>query len=106
MAYGHVFLITHPVQGHINPPLQFASRHLGIHVTTLHGHRRMLSTGGGHPTSGLTFVPFSDGHGDEGYKPGDNPRKYLQVMKSLGSKTLEDIVATATDDGCPTTQSP
>lgn len=108
MESRHVLLVTYPAQGHINPSLQFAKRliRLGIpvtFVTTEHAHRRMLSAGGGRPTSGLNFAPFSDGHGDEGYKPGGDAEKYLREMRMQGFRALRDTIAAAAGNGRPVT---
>ncbi|KAL3619939.1 hypothetical protein CASFOL_034851 [Castilleja foliolosa] len=104
----HVLLVTFPAQGHINPSLQFAKRliDMGINVTfatSVYAQRRMAKTTAAPPPNGLTFASFSDGY-DDGFKLNtDDATKYMTEIKSQGSKALNDIITTASDQGRPVT---
>ncbi|KAL6342476.1 hypothetical protein AAG906_011166 [Vitis piasezkii] len=104
MEQHHFLIISHPMQGHINPALQFAKRLIrtGAHVTfavSISAHRRMPR---GPALPGLTLVPFSDGY-DDGFKLEDHPQHYLSEIKRCGSETLRRITAISADQGRPVT---
>jgi hypothetical protein len=104
MVHRHFLVVTHPVQGHINPGLQFAKRlvRLGAHVTfatSVSEHRRMTKT----PTSdGLSFATFSDGY-DDGVRPSDDAADYLSELKRCGSGTLTQLIVSSANEGRPFT---
>ncbi|KAL2332624.1 hypothetical protein Fmac_013837 [Flemingia macrophylla] len=106
MSQHRFLLIAYPLQGHINPALQFAKRlaSTGAHVTfatTLYFHRRMLNKS---TTPGLSFATFSDGY-DDGYKAADDSDivSYIYQLKRRGSEWLRNTVAAAKNDGQPFT---
>ncbi|XP_047975762.1 UDP-glycosyltransferase 75C1-like [Salvia hispanica] len=101
MEQRHVLLVTFPVQGHVNPSLQFAKNliKMGIHVTfatSISARRRAADT------KGLTFLAFSDGF-DDGFKLGDDTNKFKETMRKNGSKALRDAIAAAAEEGRPVT---
>ncbi|KAJ7979159.1 Glycosyltransferase [Quillaja saponaria] len=100
----HFLLITFPIQGHINPGLQFAKRLIstGAHVTfvtTVFAEKRM---GKKQMPDGLFLTTFSDGY-DDGYTDGDNIGKYLSELKKRGTKTVTDLILSAAKQGRPFT---
>ncbi|RVW21025.1 Crocetin glucosyltransferase, chloroplastic [Vitis vinifera] len=104
MGQHHFLIISLPLQGHINPALQFAKRLIrtGAHVTfavSVSAHRRMPK---GPTLPGLTLVPFSDGY-DDGIKLEDHAQHYLSEIKRCGSETLRRITAINADQGRPVT---
>jgi len=107
MAQNHHFLtITYPIQGHINPALQFAKRliSLGAQVTfatTIHLYSRLVNK----PTiSGLSFATFSDGY-DDGHKSNTDADvvTYMSELKRRSSEFLTDIILSAKREGRPFT---
>ncbi|KAL2332625.1 hypothetical protein Fmac_013838 [Flemingia macrophylla] len=106
MAHHRFLLITYPIQGDINPAIQFAKRlaSTGAHVTfatTLYFHRRMLNK----PTTpGLSFATFSDGY-DDGRNATDDSDivSYIYQLKRRGSEWLRNTIAAAKNDGQPFT---
>nr|ABQ02258.1 O-glucosyltransferase 3 [Vitis labrusca] len=105
MGQHHFLIISHPLQGHINPALQLAKRLIrtGAHVTfavSVSAHCRMPKD----PTlPGLTLVPFSDGY-DDGLKySNDHAQHYMSEIKRCGSETLRRITAMSADQGRPVT---
>ncbi|CAL5203642.1 unnamed protein product [Lathyrus oleraceus] len=107
----HRFLIiTYPIQGHINPALQFAKRltTLGARVTfvtTIYLHSRLVDK----PTTpGLSFATFSDGY-DDGYEDGHlikndtNILSYVSELTRRGSTFLKNIILSAKEENHPFT---
>ncbi|KAL9347707.1 hypothetical protein Peur_059073 [Populus x canadensis] len=100
----HFLLVTLPLQGHINPSLQFAKRLtlIGARVTlatALSAQRRMLKT---LFPDGLSFVTFSDGY-DDGLKPEDDRVHYMSELKRRGSQTLNELILDSAKEGKPIT---
>ncbi|XP_062164979.1 phloretin 4'-O-glucosyltransferase-like [Alnus glutinosa] len=104
MARPHFLLVTFPIQGHINPGLQFAKRliRFGAHVTfvtTVAARRRMSKI----PAPGnLSFTTFSDGY-DDGIKPGDDVGHFMSEIKRCGSQALTELVVSTANEGRPFT---
>jgi len=100
----HFLLVTLPLQGHINPSLQFAKRLtlIGARVTlatALSAQRRMSKT---LFPDGLSFVTFSDGY-DDGLKPEDDRVHYVSELKRRGSQTLNELIVDSAKEGKPIT---
>ncbi|KAJ8449682.1 hypothetical protein Cgig2_001338 [Carnegiea gigantea] len=103
----HFLLVTYPVQGHINPALQFAKRLLraGARVTfstTVSAYRKMEK--GNSIPKGVTFTTFSDGY-DDGYRrnvDGDG-QTYLSVFRQRGSESLRELLKKSAAEGNPVT---
>ncbi|KAJ6973172.1 crocetin glucosyltransferase [Populus alba x Populus x berolinensis] len=100
----HFLLVTLPLQGHINPSLQFAKRLtlIGARVTlatSLSAQRRMSKT---LFPDGLSFVTFSDGY-DDGLKPEDDRVHYMSELKRRGSQTLNELIVDSAEEGKPIT---
>jgi UDP:flavonoid glycosyltransferase YjiC (YdhE family) len=104
MVRPHFLLVTYPIQGHINPGLQFAKRliRLGAHVTfvtSVAASRRMAQTP---DLDGLSFSTYSDGY-DDGFKDGDDASNYMSDIKRRGSQALTDLVVSSANEGRPFT---
>ncbi|XP_027336859.1 crocetin glucosyltransferase, chloroplastic-like [Abrus precatorius] len=106
MVHHRFLLVTYPIQGHINPTIQFAKRlvAIGVHVTfviSFNLYRRMLNK----PTiHGLSFAPFSDGY-DDGYNSSDDfdVMNYMLELKRRGAEFLRNTIAAAAEEGHPFT---
>ncbi|KAJ4958777.1 hypothetical protein NE237_025888 [Protea cynaroides] len=107
MEHHHHFLVlAYPLQGHINPALQFAKHVLltGARVTfvtsfSAYSHRENTSSA----PPGLTFAPFSDGH-DAVIKINDpDPYNHVSEIKRIGSKFTTDLIANLAKEGRPIT---
>jgi hypothetical protein len=106
MAQQNFLIVTYPIQGHINPALQFAKRviNLGAHVTfatTIYLHSRLVNK----PTiPGLSFAAFSDGY-DEGYIPKDDADIvfYISEHQRRCSEFLRNIIHSAKQENHPFT---
>ncbi|KAE8723825.1 UDP-glycosyltransferase 75D1 [Hibiscus syriacus] len=104
MAQPQFVLVTIPIQGHINPALQFAKRLIrtGVRVTfvtTISAIRRMTKVPA---AQGLSFSPFSDGY-DYGVKPGDDPVIYLTEFRRRSKEALSDLIITNENEAKPVT---
>ncbi|CAJ2668140.1 unnamed protein product [Trifolium pratense] len=106
MAQHNFLIIAYPIQGHINPALQFAKRviNLGAHVTfatTISLHRRLVNKPN---IPGLSFAAFSDGY-DDGYIPKDDADIvfYISEIKHRGSEFLKNIIVSAKKENHPFT---
>ncbi|KAK7387604.1 hypothetical protein VNO78_28519 [Psophocarpus tetragonolobus] len=106
MVQQRFLLITYPIQGHINPSIQFAKRvaAMGVHVTfatSVFVQRRMLNK----PTiPGLSFATFSDGF-DDGYKTTEDSDivSYMSELERRGSESLRNMIIAAKNEGEPFT---
>ncbi|XP_057752237.1 phloretin 4'-O-glucosyltransferase-like [Arachis stenosperma] len=103
----HFLVVPYPVQGHINPALQFSKRLLsfGANVTlltTLYMHRRMSSTNSS--TFGLSILPFSDGH-DAGFTASASSEYslYFSELRRRGTDFVTDLILSNAKQGHPFT---
>jgi len=102
----HFLIITYPIQGHINPALQFAKRliSLGAKVTfaiTTHLYSRLINK----PTiPGLSFATFSDGYDDGQKSFGDEDIvSYMSEFTRRGSEFLTNIILSSKQENHPIT---
>ncbi|XVF29352.1 hypothetical protein REPUB_Repub15cG0113300 [Reevesia pubescens] len=100
----HFLLVAFPVQGHINPTLQFAKRLIRIgarvtFITSVSARRRMTKVPA---AQGLSFLTFSDGY-DDGIKPGDDRDHYMTEFKRRGIETLTGLIVSSDNEGKPIT---
>ncbi|KAJ4783156.1 Glycosyltransferase [Rhynchospora pubera] len=96
----HALILPYPSQGHINPLLQFAKRlaHHGLR-STLAVTRSVL--GSTEPETGPVHIAvISDGF-DEGIIDISSVTEYLDKLKSVGSKTLGQLMQTESSAGRP-----
>ncbi|KAB1202463.1 UDP-glycosyltransferase 74F2 [Morella rubra] len=96
---GHVIVLTYPAQGHINPLLQFAKRlaSKGLKATLATTHYTVESIN----SATVGVEPISDGYDEGGFKQAPSVEAYLESFKSVGSKTLADLVSKFNDSGSP-----
>lgn len=105
MSHSHVLLVTFPVQGHMNPAIQFAKRlvRLRVHVTlatSVYLHRRIFSK---KSVNGFSVAAFSDGY-DDGFNPNEmDPEHYLSELRRCGSESLTNLIVSNAKEGRPFT---
>lgn len=95
----HVLVLTYPAQGHINPLLQFAKRLASKRVkatlaTTYYTVKSIHAT-----TVGVE--PISDGFDEGGFKQAPSVKAYLESFKTVGSRTLAEIILKYKDSESP-----
>ncbi|XP_043700255.1 UDP-glycosyltransferase 74F2-like [Telopea speciosissima] len=89
----HVLVVPYPLQGHINPVLQFSKRLLikgGIKVTlavTTSFFKKSIQA----QTGPIRIETFSDGY-DDGFQNEDSLEDYFESLKKVGSKTLTQLI--------------
>ncbi|ONI08439.1 hypothetical protein PRUPE_5G178200 [Prunus persica] len=96
---GHVIVLTYPAQGHINPLLQFAKRlaSKGLKATLATTHYTVKSI---HETS-VGVEPISDGYDESGFKQAPSVEAYLDSFKTVGSRTLSELILKFSASGSP-----
>ncbi|CAL5362086.1 unnamed protein product [Camellia sinensis] len=97
----HVIVLTYPAQGHINPLLQFAKRLASkdLKATLATTHYTVPSI----HTKAISIEPISDGYDQSGYNQAPNLPTYLDSFKTVGSKTLSDLIFKYKDSDSPVT---
>ncbi|CAK9177315.1 unnamed protein product [Ilex paraguariensis] len=87
---GHVLVLTYPAQGHINPLLQFAKRlaSKGLKATFATTHYTVNSI----HADGVDVRPISDGYDDGGFKHAPSVEAYLESFKTVGSRTVTELI--------------
>ncbi|KAI5562561.1 hypothetical protein BDE02_15G061500 [Populus trichocarpa] len=95
----HVIVLTYPAQGHINPLLQFAKRlaSKGLKATLATTYYTVNSIDA--PTVGVE--PISDGFDEGGFKQASSLDVYLESFKTVGSRTLTELVFKFKASGSP-----
>ncbi|XP_071730748.1 UDP-glycosyltransferase 74G1-like [Rutidosis leptorrhynchoides] len=98
----HVFLFPFPVQGHLNPIIQFGKRlsSKGVKttlITTKYISKSILS----HNTTSnsIEIEAISDGFDEGGYASADSPETYLKIFQEVGSKSLGDMIKKLQSEG-------
>ena len=95
----HCLLLPYPVQGHLNPMLQFAKRlqHEGTKITL--ATTKSLFKTVNEVSGSISVKAISDGY-DEGAN-GIAPEIYLLKFQKVGSETLTELVLKLQDSGRP-----
>ncbi|GMJ01772.1 UDP-GLUCOSE TRANSFERASE 1, UDP-glucosyltransferase 75B1 [Hibiscus trionum] len=104
MPQPHFLLVSYPVQGHINPSLQFAKYliRIGVRVaftTSMSAVRRMTKVPA---AQGLSFLPFFDGN-DDGTKSRDEKDQSTSEFRHRGKEAISDFIITSENQGKPIT---
>ncbi|OAY32932.1 UDP-glycosyltransferase 74G1 [Manihot esculenta] len=103
MGYkAHALILPYPLQGHINPMLQFSKRLVakGVKATlaaTIFTNKSMHSD----PTGSVDIETISDGFDDGGLAQAESTELYLSTLESVGAQTLADLINKLRDLGRP-----
>ncbi|KAH7576544.1 hypothetical protein JRO89_XS01G0104600 [Xanthoceras sorbifolium] len=100
----HVLIIPYPIQGHINPMLQFAKRLASKGVkttlaTTIYLSKSMHTD----PASSIAIETISDGYDEGGFLQAESPEAYLASLKFVGSETMAMLIKKFDSVGQPVT---
>ncbi|KAH7657313.1 Crocetin glucosyltransferase protein [Dioscorea alata] len=110
----HFLFITYPMQSHINPALHLA-KHLATTTgatvtfsTTIFAHRRMFSStpnsDKGFNDGLITYLPFSDGYDEEGYKRATmDPKEYFSLFGTNSKRNVSILLNDLATGGRPVT---
>lgn len=89
----HVLVLPFPVQGHINPMLQFCKRLASKGLKTTFVNTLFISSNTQPSASSLiSTATISDGHDGCGFTVAGDPGSYLARFRSVGSETLSDLI--------------
>ncbi|KAG7573269.1 UDP-glucuronosyl/UDP-glucosyltransferase [Arabidopsis suecica] len=98
-AKANVLVFSFPIQGHINPLLQFSKRLLSKNVTvtfltTSSTHNSILrrAIAGGATALPLSFVPIDDGF-EEGHPSTDTSPEYFAKFQENVSRSLSELIS-------------
>ncbi|XWS60681.1 hypothetical protein CRYUN_Cryun07bG0057000 [Craigia yunnanensis] len=96
---GHVLVVIYPAQGHINPLIQFAKRlaSKGVKVTLATTPYTIKSI----HVNTISIEPISDGFDEGGFKQAPCLEAYLESFKTVGSKTLAELIVKFNNSGTP-----
>ncbi|XP_034228297.1 UDP-glycosyltransferase 74E2-like [Prunus dulcis] len=106
----HCLVLFYPIQGHINPMLQFSKRlqHKGVKVTlvtTQSVHKAMHGDGGGKSPSSFSSIALetiSDGFdGEGGSSQAESIQAYWDRFREIGSQTLAELIDKLSASGHP-----
>ncbi|KAL2544536.1 UDP-glycosyltransferase 74F2 [Forsythia ovata] len=90
---GHCLILSYPIQGHINPMLQFAKRlrHKGVKITSvvIKFFRKTMQEFSG--SSNISLEAISDGF-DGGRAEAESSEAYLAQFRLVGIETLSELV--------------
>lgn len=88
----HCLIFPYPIQGHINPMLQFSKRllHKKIRITLVVTKHLAKTTPFSSDTISLETI--SDGYDDDGPSPDLSPEIYLARFQEFGSITLKEVI--------------
>lgn len=88
----HCLVLPYPLQGHINPLLQFSKRlqHKGIKITLALTHFTAKTLHG--ETGSITVDTVSDGYDSGGCSESESIEAYLTRFKLVGSETLALLI--------------
>ncbi|XVE57084.1 hypothetical protein DITRI_Ditri04bG0063600 [Diplodiscus trichospermus] len=95
----HVLVVTYPAQGHINPLIQFAKRlaSKGVEVTLATTPYTIKCI----HVNTIAIEPISDGFDEGGFKQAPNLEAYLESFKTVGSRTLAELIVKFNNSGTP-----
>ncbi|KAL3360458.1 hypothetical protein AABB24_013732 [Solanum stoloniferum] len=97
----HCLILPFPVQGHINPMLQFSKRLQSKRVKiTIALTKSFLKNMKELPTS-ISIEAISDGYDDGGLHQAGTFVAYITRFKEVGSDTLSQLIQKLANSGCP-----
>ncbi|XP_055819925.1 UDP-glycosyltransferase 74G1-like [Solanum dulcamara] len=97
----HCLILAYPLQGHINPMLQFSKRlqSKGVKIT-IALTKSFLKNMKELPTS-VSTEAISDGYDEGGIDQAGSYVSYIKRFKEVGSDTLSHLIQKLTNCGCP-----
>ncbi|KAL3329684.1 hypothetical protein AABB24_033838 [Solanum stoloniferum] len=97
----HCLILPYPVQGHINPMLQFSKRLQSKRIKiTIALTKSSLKNMKELPTS-MSIEAISDGYDDGGRDQAVSFVAYATRFKEIGSDTLSQLIQKLANSGCP-----
>ncbi|KAK0588594.1 hypothetical protein LWI29_003011 [Acer saccharum] len=99
----HCLVLSYPMQGHINPLLQFSKRlqHKGIKVTLVNTRFISKTIHRASSNSSIALETISDGYDEGGVDQAESFPVYLKRFEQVGSQTLSELVEKMNGSGFP-----
>ncbi|XP_054781291.1 LOW QUALITY PROTEIN: UDP-glycosyltransferase 74G1-like [Prosopis cineraria] len=98
----HCLLLPHPLQGHVNPMLQFSKRLVYHKVKATfvipHSFWKSISTESSSKSS-VAFETISDGYDEGGRKAAESTEAYIERFQKVGSQTLSELLDKLSKNG-------
>ncbi|CAI9107250.1 OLC1v1006567C1 [Oldenlandia corymbosa var. corymbosa] len=96
----HALVLPYPSQGHINPLLQFCKRLVSKGAKATFVNSVFLSKSmHADPKSSINFETISDGYDEGGWLSAESAEIYLDNLRTVGSKTLSELIKKLQDNG-------
>ncbi|KAL0404686.1 UNVERIFIED_CONTAM: UDP-glycosyltransferase 74G1 [Sesamum radiatum] len=98
----HCLILPYPIQGHINPMLQFAKRlsHKRLKIT-LALTRFTLKTIKGLSGGSISIGSISDGFDEGGRAQAKNHEEYMSRFQQVGRETMMELLKALAESGSP-----
>ncbi|KAK4412724.1 UDP-glycosyltransferase 74E2 [Sesamum alatum] len=98
----HCLILPYPIQGHINPILQFAKRlsHKSLKITLALTRFMILKTKGLSGGS-ISIGSISDGFDEGGRAQAKTHEEYMARFQQVGQQTLTELLQALADSGSP-----
>lgn len=97
----HILILPYPGQGHINPMLQFAKRLFFKGVDSTVAVTVFIGNSLGASNSSIPIETYSDGYDHGGFAEAVSSESYLDSLRTVGSKTLSDLIQRLQEEGRP-----
>ncbi|KAK9672165.1 hypothetical protein RND81_12G081200 [Saponaria officinalis] len=102
--YAHVLALPYPSQGHINPMIQFCRRLASKNVRVSLAITNYISCTLKPQSDGhVNLVTVSDGYDEGGFYEAESIEAYLDRLKTIGSKSLAQLIKDHADTSHPIT---
>ncbi|CAI9094815.1 OLC1v1030615C1 [Oldenlandia corymbosa var. corymbosa] len=100
---GHCLILPYPLQGHVNPLLQFSKRlrFKGAQITLVHTKSFINRIKDSSATSLFPSETISDGFDEGGVQQAGNFQLYFSRFQEVGSRTLGELIEKLRDSGSP-----
>lgn len=97
----HCLILPFPIQGHINPMIQFSKRlaHKGARITLI--TTKYLSNTMQHISSSIPVETISDGFDEGGMDILNQLDVYVERFQRVGSESLSELLIKLKKSGCP-----
>ncbi|XP_077225560.1 UDP-glycosyltransferase 74F2-like [Tasmannia lanceolata] len=97
----HVLVLPYPARGHINPMLQFAKRLVSKGIKATLATTLFITNSVQSEDNSVAIESISDGYDTGGFTEAESVKAYLERFKTVGSKTLIDLIEKMDASGHP-----
>ncbi|WMV40341.1 hypothetical protein MTR67_033726 [Solanum verrucosum] len=97
----HCLILPFPLQGHINPMLQFSKRLQSKRIKITIAPTKSFLKNMNELSTSVSIETISDGYDDGGIYQAENFVAYTTRFKEVGSDTLAQLIQKLANSGCP-----